>query len=219
MMYYINLDPPSEDIITECRNLANKTILSDEINDQNFHDTEYTVNYAHTGAYTTGALRQAMRDRYQHLFKWTISASIIMIENHSKYPIASFATHIDSKRCAAINWYIDLGGSDTRMTFYNRYGDVGDNNSLDKIYNTAPPAKHEILSQFSIEANKWYTFNAQQYHSGENIETKRLILVSRFENSIYAEFMELYKHLMTPVPPIKNPTIRTYLKDLKALYG
>jgi len=218
MMYYINLDPPSEDIITECRVIASQKILSQEKREQNFYESNYSVNYAHTGCFTSQYLREAMREKYQHIFKWTISASIVMIENHTKYPIASFGKHIDSTRCAGINWYIELGSSDPRMTFYNSYGDVGNNTTSEKLYVTKEPANQEIECQFKIEVNKWYSLNAQQYHSGENIETKRLILVSRFENSIYEEFMSLYKHLLHPVQKLTNPKI-TYLKELQELYG
>lgn len=218
MMYYINLDPPSEDIITECRIIASQKILSEEKHAKNFHDSNYSVNYAHTGCFTSPYLRDAMREQYQLIFKWTLSASIVMIENHSKYPIASFGKHIDSTRCAGINWYLELGSSDPRMTFYNSYGNVGSSTTVEKLYHTEEPNDQEIECQYKIEINKWYSLNAQQYHSGENIETKRLILVSRFENSVYEEFIELYKHMLHPVPKLKNTKI-TYLKELQQLYG
>jgi hypothetical protein len=99
---------------------------------------------------------------------------LVGILRNTKDPsnLACYPIHCDRVRTIAINYYIDLGGSNVETSFYNEYNDPSD---IVGGY-VLPYSKHKPISKYQTDKDTWYFFNTKQYHSVENIETTRIIL-------------------------------------------
>jgi len=102
--------------------------------------------------------------------------------------------HCDRIRQVGINYLLSLGGNNVVTSFYNEKRvnyNLSKGENLD--YN-----KVSLSSQFVFPQEKWYTFNAQKYHSVENIEDERYYfsLIPNL-NPTFKKFNKKYKHLIT----------------------
>lgn len=82
--------------------------------------------------------------------------------------------HSHTVRTLAINFYIDLGGSQARTYFYNRVNNTGD--PIEKYGNWYLREDVKPLSYFVADYNNWYVFPTWMPHSVENINSTRILL-------------------------------------------
>jgi hypothetical protein len=172
MFTEINLPKPSEKLI----NLI-KTVAADRptnIGGKAVHDAiqESYRNNAAGEFFRTEEITQLALSEYQHYFYNNVIPMIGLLRNTRTDQLAGYAPHSDRIRNVAINFYIDLGGSNVSTVFYDKYDPEDD---LVGGYN----AKYEDLNkvgEYFCNDSTWYVFNSRQYHSVENIETTRVML-------------------------------------------
>lgn len=79
--------------------------------------------------------------------------------------------HIDSGRAMALNYYIDLGGTNVLTSFYDHVARSQRGVSQNFRYDQVKKVGHVVF-----EADQWYAFDTNQAHSIENIEGFRSVL-------------------------------------------
>lgn len=101
--------------------------------------------------------------------------------------------HCDRIRRVAINMLLDTGGDRVVTTLYKqtRQGhdlSAGENLDYDKV---------DIIDQQVVPQDTWYAFDAQRYHSVENITSTRYYLsLSPLYNLEFSEFIKKYHYLV-----------------------
>lgn len=101
--------------------------------------------------------------------------------------------HCDTQRRVAINYLLDTGGTNVTTTIYNEKRKNLNLISLETLnYNEVTPKTIEV-----IPPKKWHAFNAQRYHSVENIESERYYFsLVLFLNPKFKKFKKKYKNLI-----------------------
>ena len=120
--------------------------------------------------------------------------SAIRFMNVQRKGLSTRPPHVDVMRKLGINYYIELGGSNVVTNFYQDKRPYDSDLSL---------AKGKDLSDDRIELStvipkdQWIAFNAQTYHSIENVENTRIIVAIILPgNPTLEEFIETYPHLI-----------------------
>lgn len=176
MFAELNLPIPSEKLKTLIYGLITENenfiyLPSHETNPYINNTHNYTVN----NFIVSEELTDAVKKEYQIYFKFRLRAGIMMIKN--QYPQLGSAMHVphtDIRRRTAINFILNCGGVDTKISFYDEYfDDPNVDNLIGKEFDPDTTAKKLSISS---ENNKWYMLNVRYCHSVDNIETTRIAL-------------------------------------------
>ena len=172
MFTEINLPKPSQKLVDLI-----KTVVAERptnFGGKAVHDAvqEAHRNNAAGEFFTTKEIAELALSEYQSYFYNNVIPMIGLLRNTRTDMPAAYAPHSDRIRNVAINFYIDLGGSNVSTVFYDKCDPEDD---LVGGYN----AKYEDLTkagEYFCNDSTWYVFNSRQYHSVENIETTRVML-------------------------------------------
>lgn len=116
---------------------------------------------------------------------------LFLMKNKRDIP-AIFPPHTDRDRNLAINYVFAEGGDNVITSTFK--GPKFDDISVSRYYHED---NLEIDSATVIPLNTWYVFDAQQPHSVKNIESTRIVLVSRSkDNMLLEDFVTRYPHLL-----------------------
>jgi hypothetical protein len=103
------------------------------------------------------------------------------------------APHCDAGRITAINFLLQLGGTNVETCFYHELRNkIPDNTSDNLRY------KDVTLDFKSVFPEKtWHCFDTQTFHSVENIESNRFLFAIVLQsNPTYEQFVDRYKQLV-----------------------
>jgi hypothetical protein len=172
MFTEINLPKPSEKLINLIKTVAAERPTN--FGGKAVHDAVQQVhrNNAAGEFFKTDEVTKLALSEYQRYFYNNLIPMIGLLRNTKTGVPAGYAPHSDRIRNVAINFYIDLGGSNVSTVFYDKYDP---DNDLVGGYN----AKYEDLTkvgEYFCNDSTWYVFNSRQYHSVENIETTRVMM-------------------------------------------
>jgi hypothetical protein len=101
--------------------------------------------------------------------------------------------HCDSQRRVVINYLLDTGGINVKTTIYNEKRKIFNLIKIETLnYNEVTPKTIEV-----IPPKKWHAFNAQRFHSVENIESERYYFSLILHlNPKFKKFKKIYRHLL-----------------------
>ena len=134
-----------------------------------------------------------LKDIYSPIFREEVHVSLGIARSIESTKSLT-PPHCDRKRHVAINYILKSGGDNVVTTFYKekrKNSDLNTGESLD--YDQVSFSSCCVLPE-----RKWHTFNAQQYHSVENIKTERYYFsLLPLSNPTFEKFIEQHKSLIT----------------------
>lgn len=187
MIYKFFLPEPSTDLI----NLTRQYALSEpiDISALEWHKTiqKTKINCAAGSFFMKSEITDLVRQEYQKFFGKEIYPIIGVMTNTIENVQASYPPHSDRVRTIGINYYIELGGDNVQTVFYDKHDPIDDTigGHVEPYENLKP------LSCIKFSKNTWYAIDSRQYHSVENILTKRYLLSLSFINTDYTELTKL----------------------------
>ena len=184
----INLPKPSDKIKKIVLDIADNCAIN--TNSIIWHKTINNVNIVSGSFIYKENLLLQINEEYQSFFKHKLNSTVGVLENvePNNLNLGVYPIHSDKVRHVAMNYFFDLGGSNVETVFYDKFDDLSDTIGGHVLpYGALSPVKNYIT-----ETNTWYCFNTKQYHSVENIQTKRIILSVRVDTT-YEAFMNEYK--------------------------
>jgi hypothetical protein len=101
--------------------------------------------------------------------------------------------HCDPQRRTGVNYLLKSGGSNVKTTLYEEKR---------KKFNLVSPEhlnydQVNVKEQHTLPIKKWYAFNAQRYHSVENVENERYYLsLGLLLNPSFKKFKKTYNNLI-----------------------
>ena len=194
-MLELNLPAPSDKLINYIKEFSLEFPI-DEINisrRQKFIECNSNINIALASHPTTDLLKEFILQEYSNflqLQKNDFEVNCLLMQNLDSVP-CFIPPHTDIGRPIAINYTIMSGGSKVETTFYKNYSENREGTT--SHYNDSNLLKDK---SYELNDNKWYAFNARQYHSVDNIQDKRLVLSISFWKCQFVNFKELYKDLI-----------------------
>ena len=187
----LNLPLPSTALVTAALVAANNTIIGTGIGSElkSFSDTllgktgSVNQNMAVDETVTQLAVKE-----YASFFPGEIFRPTVLIFRNSNIDNtnAYMVPHSDIVRTFAINFYIELGGSNVKTIFYTKQDNYlkwqGKSYSYDGLI---------VENEYITVGNQWYALDARKVHSVENIETNRIVLGLSFyeSNQRYENFI------------------------------
>ena len=165
----LRLPPPSDGLLIKVKDYGNSLELPMDNKHwlDEFHNNR--INSVLASYTIPDTLHHTLNNEYQQYFsKHEISGIVGIMKNIKSIP-ACCAPHTDSRRALAINYYIELGGTNVRTVFYNTILNI--NGTATNIqYNDISPIEEHTFQ------HNWYAFDVNRCHSVENIESERLFL-------------------------------------------
>ena len=137
-------------------------------------------------------INDELENIYSKYFNEPIVFGAGRMKNTNPETVAQVQPHVDGKekRWTAINCYLKLGGDQVRTNFYTT--ELTGANSL--------PYEDVVLDEsYVLDQNKWYSFDSQQYHGVDNVETERslVLIMINYPNSMpYDDFILKYNNLI-----------------------
>ena len=191
MLIQLNLPKPNTDLI----NYSIKIINDFEFAYRKLDWCKKTYGFNHSYAdyeyYIDDYITSSTLTQFQCYFKYAIDkVYLIMNNSHDGLPRV-MPPHTDKYRKTAINFYPKLGGCNSKLTLYKQYGSDQLNES-----DLAPYNQLSKESVHSLAENTWFGFNAKQFHSLENITSKRLCLALFFTEP-FDQFCKMHSHLIS----------------------
>lgn len=139
------------------------------------------------------AIQQQLNDIYGNYITEPLKGLVGNLDNTQNYQYACSAPHCDRHRYVAINYLLQAGGQNVLTRFYKQHRGSDDltnaaNLQIDKL---------EFDTEFCVPERKWHAYNAQYYHSVENIETTRLMFSLLLDsNPTVTTFKNKYSNLL-----------------------
>lgn len=198
MLYQLNLPALPDSIVNEVLAYSKKTF--EELN------IGLEKSYASNREYNRIYNNENIVDRYltktefksKELHEWFAEhfpivayEELFLMKNKRETP-AIFPPHTDRDRNLAINYVFVEGGDNVVTSTFKgpKFNDI----SIPRYYHEDAL---EIDSANVVPLNTWYVFDAQQPHSVKNIESTRIVLVSRSKDNMSLEdFVARYPHLL-----------------------
>lgn len=113
-----------------------------------------------------------IRDLYQQYFpQHTLTVAFGIMTNVATVP-ACMPPHTDRARGLAINYYLQLGGSEVNTVFYTATAGTKPCEATNYLYTEVGAVVDRKIFQ-----QDWYAYNVNQAHSVENISGTRLVLI------------------------------------------
>jgi hypothetical protein len=157
-----------------------------------FHNHE--VNSVNHNYVLTPELDTDILKIYQKYFTEPF-VTMVGVQRNITNQLSTTPIHCDRGRNMAINYYLDLGGDNVQLCFYDRFRE---DQNLDIAENIQYQQEVSKLQSFNLEKDSWYAFNVQQSHAVENIETTRIFLSLVLKsNPSYENFFQIYQQLLT----------------------
>lgn len=187
----LNLPAPSESIVSKIRNFAYSLPNDDQA--RNWLNQFYSnkINAVDQSFQLFNVIDAEINNLYQSYFDCKILPVLGIMKNVTNH-VACLPPHCDRARNTAINFYIDLGGSNVVTNFYNYH-------RIDTDLTEAENVFYENLvieNQYCFKNRTWYAYGVQQCHSVENVETTRIALMLGLETNInFDNFKLQYQHL------------------------
>lgn len=210
---YLDLPMLPENAIQECLIAAKKHInLSQNkqyddflniIKDLKFNNNQKFGKYEVLGNVWSYNTRKQLKNLYREYFTEDIYFSFGKFSNMHSIN-CSFPPHRDKNRCLGINFLIVSGGDHVETVTYSKK--ISNNTITKKNINN--PYNDKIINYENVivdvkecvPIHKWYCFNADEFHSLENLQSDRyvvfLILKDKEKVVTYNHFIKKYNHLI-----------------------
>lgn len=198
MLYQLNLPPLPDSIVNEVLTYSKIKIAELE----SISKTSYARNAGYSGLYDNENIigrhltgrdfrSKELQDWFSEYLPIVAYEELFLMKNKGD-TAAIFPPHTDAHRNLAINYVFAQGGDNVITSTFK--GPVFDDISISRYYHED---NLEIDSADVLPLNAWYVFDAQQPHSVKNIESIRIVLVSRAtDNMTLDEFIKRYPHLL-----------------------
>lgn len=190
MFISLNLPHPNSFIINYVENILQNLIFQQR--KINWCEQMYGSNnlYADYEYYTDNTIVKLIQQQFQQYFLYNIkNVYLILMESYDNKPRV-MPPHTDKHRRTAINFYTRLGGDTTRLILYEKYGSTDlDNSELSKYEDLI------VHSKNNLNALNWYAFNPKQFHSIENVTSKRLC-IGLFFVEPFDQFLEDHSKIL-----------------------
>jgi hypothetical protein len=141
---------------------------------EEFHEHKVRATshvYGRGNTIISNALLQEIRKIYSPFFDEDVNAIVGNFTNTYGDGLTESPPHCDRYRHVSINYLLQTGGSNVRTCFFN---ESRKNDDLSMAEN----CRHDELTRdfdICLPKNVWHSYNVQNYHSVENIETTRLM--------------------------------------------
>ena len=192
-MHVVKLDlpPPADSTVEKIKQFVYELPKNDQAREwlNQFYHNE--INAVDQSFQLFDNIKDEVNAVYKNYFKCNILPVLGIMKNVAG-DTACLPPHCDRARYTAINYYIELGGSNVVTNFYNYHRPDNDLTEAKNIlYNEL-----ELEHQYCFEQQQWYAYNVQQCHSVENVETTRIALMLGLETNLNFENFKLqYHHL------------------------
>jgi hypothetical protein len=179
-IYQLDLPDPSFELMQTAKNIMANTVLDHDgkiwLDQKNSID-----NSAEHLFFAPDKIDQMVQAEFGHLFEHEIKGMMAIFKNthvtHSTIP-----PHIDRRKSMAINYYLDLGGSNVQTCFYEPVSAI----DLDQAQHfTYKEVEKQCVGSIKFENNRWYAFNVNRCHSIENITGTRYFLAIYFKKDTH----------------------------------
>lgn len=171
-IFKLDLPKPSDILISAVKEFVSTVELDfiDATHLKTFHG--YDVNYANYTFSRSSLIDDIVRTEYQEFFPDSKISTIIAIMQNTKSIPACVTPHIDSRRSLAMNYYIELGGTNVITSFYDTIKQARPDEGQQYRYDQVTK-----VDEYCFESNQWYAFQGNQCHSVENIQGTRIALI------------------------------------------
>jgi hypothetical protein len=189
-----NLPAPSAEIQEYVRNKITEIAA---LSESAFHDFKNTVTESLYPERNTVLAYEVIDDnefismvsaQYQDYFGKLISATYCSLANLADTP-ACIGVHNHWRRTLALNFFLELGGSDVRTCFYDFKLDSEIELPRTKLSGFYKYQDTTLKEYLVMEPNKWIAFDAKIPHSVENIETTRIYMTIVFAPDTEMEYL------------------------------
>lgn len=187
MIQQLNLPKPSEKLINLIKSVA-------RARPTNYASIEYHeavqkpgMNCAAGDFFSEEQVSLLAIKEFQKFFHpYKMSPLIGILRNTKPNSLASYCPHTDRVRTVAINFYIEIGGSNVTTVFYDKQDpsdDLVGGNML------SYEQLNKVGEQHFVQ-DVWYMFHTRQFHSVENIENDRVILTLSFKDCSMEDILD-----------------------------
>lgn len=198
MLYQLNLPPLPTSVIKEVLEYSN--LMFEKLDAAS--GVYYSNNRGYRGLYKTENIvsryltsvnfkNKELQDWFSEYFPIVAYEELFLMKNKGN-SLSIFPPHTDADRNLAINYVFAEGGKNVVTSTFKgpKFKDI----SIARYYHE----DHlEIDSADVLPLDTWYVFDAQQPHSVKNIESIRIVLVSRaHDNMSLDDFVKRYPHLI-----------------------
>jgi len=194
---FLNLPSLPDSIKSEMLQFCNNIEMRKFINPwlKNFHKT---VNIAaHESDNERTRIPLSLSERIISYYKPYFQEDFfpaVLVADHMFGSASKMPPHCDKMRYTAVNYLLSAGGDSVTTTFYQ------ESRTTDNL-DLADHLQYENVTvdqQHIIPTDRWYAFNAQKFHSVENITGRRCVLVLLFlkSNPNFQEFVDQYPALI-----------------------
>jgi hypothetical protein len=161
-----------------------------------FHNNQVPIaaqEYGNEHTVIPHNLSQQLIEFYSSYFDGEIVPIVARTKNMLTVP-STTPPHCDRRRYVAVNYLLEPGGANVTTSFYREHRGLQD---LSSARNTTYD-QVTCLASYVLPRGRWHAFNAQQFHSVENIETERYLFSWLIEkNPTFDEFLQQYQSLIT----------------------
>jgi len=190
MLVTLNLPSPKLELLTYVEKKLNDFVFTER--KLSWCQQVYGKNnlYADYEYYTDETIVTLIKNQFQKHFSFSINnVFLILMNSHDRQPRV-MPPHTDKLRMTAINFYTRLGGNSTNFILYDKYG-LNDINNSDLLrYDQL-----RVQSKHNLKEETWYGFNSKQFHSIENVTSKRLC-IGLFFAEPFDQFLEVHNNLL-----------------------
>ena len=132
-----------------------------------------SVVFGRSNTFLPDNIQQQLNNIYSKYLNEPVKGVVGNLNNTQQYPYACSAPHCDRYRYVSFNYLLRAGGEHVITRFYKQQRGSDDltsaaNLQIDKL---------EFDTEFCVSERQWHSYNTQYYHSVENIQTVRLMLV------------------------------------------
>lgn len=196
---FLNLPDPPESLRNTLIDICKEIEISESSLEwtRNFHRNEINIAGLEYGNPNVNGkiskeLQIEIRRVYGDFFDGDLMGGTMgKIKNVSTGP-SQVPPHCDRGRYVAINYLLELGGSDVQTVFYKKYRTTDISEAENFFYKDV-----DVDFKIRLPQNKWHAFSVAQCHGVENIMTERyifsLILKS---NPKFEDFVRKYDNLL-----------------------
>lgn len=139
-------------------------------------------------------LQSRLSEIYRPYFKVDLQAIVGKLYNENPTTLAVLTPHCDRARYTGITYVLETGGTNVNTCFYNEFRSRQNDMTKPEVslYNQVT-----LDYKICIPQHRWHSYNLQNYHSVENIETTRVLLSFVPANNVkFSEFYEEHKDLL-----------------------
>jgi hypothetical protein len=195
MLYQLNLPPLPDSIINEVLTYSKsklEILRGSSYNcDLGWGELSKTTNIV--GRFNTGMTfkSKSLREWFSEYLPIVKYEELFLLVNRGE-GLAEFPAHCDKDRNLAINYVFSSGGNNVVTSTYT--GPQNTNLSSPKYI-----FEEELIldTETVVPVNSWYVFDASYPHAVKNIESVRIVLVSRSKDNMSLEdFVIRFSHLL-----------------------